>query len=886
MLIPNLKSAIHNRRLLWLLLVNLALLLLYPWTVSETTHIQVKVTGSSLAATVNGVTAVLDDSTNAAAIRPADVIPVGHAALPASSPTFASGRVGLYISGWEAAFSYIPPGYDKATGLPRATWMRRLVEWVAQTNPGPAWLRLVVRDAHSGQVLLQSGPQGWGDWSALAGDWRFTGWQDLAPSGEGLILSNAGADWRDLEIEADLRRAGRPVALLVRAQPNGDGYWLWLRGEHNDMIWLRQRDGELEEPATYGVSFRKPLSHRVQDLLRELLKTQQFALMLVIGYWVLSISGFWIADCGFQILHRKAGVWAERISQSLLSNIHFIAMVALLTLALTLALYVAVDILEAIPHVQDDVSYLFQAKVLASGRIKAPAPALPEFFEHEFVIIQGGEWFSRYPPGYPALLALGVKLGAPWLVNPLLATLSLGLIYLAARQTAGKWPALLALLLGATSPFWLFLAGSYMAHPATLFWLSLFIYAFIRVYSRSTFPVSEATFHPIHPQSLAISHWAWGLMGGFAWGMAFSTRELTALGIGIPVGLWAMLDDGWRTSSQAKNAQSSPLHPSSFIPHPIFFILRKYLPFVLGALLPLAGFFWYNAQLTGDPWLMPFHLDRPWDRIGFGVGIGARGFHDLAEALWNLQRNLQEMMARLYGWPAYLTLAPAMLLFLLGRGRRWDLFWLLLLLGQVVAYLFYWADAVMFGPRYYYETLPSLLILSARGFEELSRLGNWQISALRDWVLGMRRWRSANWQTRHSPLPVGGKSTISDSQSPIANLQSKIVLALILACLIGYTLGEHLPAELEGHRGYNYVSGASLQAVKAADIHNAVVFVVSQPSWYWWLYGAVFPANSPDLDTDVIYARDRGPANVLLMNHYPDRSYYRLDKTGLTPLTR
>ena len=43
----------------------------------------------------------------------------------------------------------------------------------------------------------------------------------------------------------------------------------------------------------------------------------------------------------------------------------------------------------------------------------------------------------------------------------------------------------------------------------------------------------------------------------------------------------------------------------------------------------------------------------------------------------------------------------------------------------------------------------------------------------------------------------------------------------------------------------------------------------------------VFSANSPRLDTDVIYARDLGPGDTRLMELYPDRHFYRLRRTVL-----
>src|SRR5262249_8824267 len=65
------------------------------------------------------------------------------------------------------------------------------------------------------------------------------------------------------------------------------------------------------------------------------------------------------------------------------------------------AAVVASSLLERMPHVQDSVAYLFQAKIFASGRLWADLPPTPEFFEHEFVVMRDGRWFGKYPPGFP-----------------------------------------------------------------------------------------------------------------------------------------------------------------------------------------------------------------------------------------------------------------------------------------------------------------------------------------------------------------------------------------------------------------------------------------------------------------------------------------------------
>ena len=66
------------------------------------------------------------------------------------------------------------------------------------------------------------------------------------------------------------------------------------------------------------------------------------------------------------------------------------------------------------------------------------------------------------------------------------------------------------------------------------------------------------------------------------------------------------------------------------------------------ALLPV-----YQWAVTGDPWLNPYVLWWPYDRIGFGPGIGAMpGGHSLYYAWINLKQDLSRAATDLLGWPA------------------------------------------------------------------------------------------------------------------------------------------------------------------------------------------------------------------------------------------
>jgi hypothetical protein len=108
-----------------------------------------------------------------------------------------------------------------------------------------------------------------------------------------------------------------------------------------------------------------------------------------------------------------------------------------------------------------------------------------------------------------------------------------------------------------------------------------------------------------------------------------------------------------------------------------------------------------------------------------------------------------------------------------------------------------------------------------------------------------------------------------------------VLVAGLLGALLLFGAGVYLPVQLPLLRGYNYVSRVSLEAVERAGVHHALVFVDTGGRYEWWNYGMLFSANSPRLDTDVLYARDLGVENERLMRLYPDRHFYRLRRTVL-----
>jgi hypothetical protein len=81
----------------------------------------------------------------------------------------------------------------------------------------------------------------------------------------------------------------------------------------------------------------------------------------------------------------------------------------------------------------DELAYLLQAKLFATGRWTAPAPPMPEFFAQPHVL-NDPLVASKYPPGHSLLLALGELVGMPALVIAALSALRGALVFALARR--------------------------------------------------------------------------------------------------------------------------------------------------------------------------------------------------------------------------------------------------------------------------------------------------------------------------------------------------------------------------------------------------------------------------------------------------------------------
>jgi hypothetical protein len=472
-------------------------------------------------------------------------------------------------------------------------------------------------------------------------------------------------------------------------------------------------------------------------------------------------------------------------------------------------------VFEGIPHIEDEVAYVWQAKALAEGQLKVPSPSYTRSLLVPFIVDYQGERFSKYPPGWPALLSLAIQLGLRAWINPLLAGVGVWLTYQLGKRAFSQLVGLLAAGLTVTSPFFLMNSGSLLSHPFGLVLSAIFALGWLEAFWKNKDEKGGENPPGIRNQ------WWFTILSALALGVLILTRPMTALAVALP-----------------------------FTIHGLYLLLRsdratrlRLLVFSLVAIVFVGLFFLWQYSLTGDALLNPYTLWWSYDKVGFGPGHG-RGTngHTLHLAWVNLRHSIQAGSYDLFGWGAY---SWVFLPFGLWATRRNPKGLLLgsIVVSMVLVYTTYWIGATLFGPRYYYEGLFSLTLISAAG---IAWLAGWPCTQ------GVPFAHYTGWR----------------------KLRPLLVL-LILGVLVGINLTQYTPLRLGSMVGlYNIERDDQLpfQTSDAQAFTPALVIVHTQR---WMEYGALLDLEDPEFTTPFIFAWSISPsADALLANEFPNRTVY------------
>jgi len=542
-----------------------------------------------------------------------------------------------------------------------------------------AFASLVLRKAEmpEQEIRIEFAPGAWtpAGWRGDPG-WRMTerGLSHAGPPGERAVALFPGLDARDFDLTVELVDAV-DAGIVFRAADSGTGWVFVARPRHNDAFFFRLVDGQpgpilAMRPARELGAAREAL--RLGGLVGWILLVT-VPLLLLVRAW---FSGFGA------IAPRVDGI--DTASHAPLS---WILALGVLTVAALAA--VGLRALDGVPHIDDEAAYLFQAKIFAAGDAWAPAPPEPEFFRHEHVIATVDRWYAKYPPLFPALLALGMRAGVPWLVNPVLGALTGFVAYLLGREIAGWRWGIAAWVLLLVSPFFVILGGTLMSHVAAALFVTLFVWLSIRAIGTCR----------VFPAALA----------GICLGLAILTRPYTALLAAVAAGSYGLVC-------------------LARVPDRRAVVVIGLVAVVMT--LPFAwGFVAWGSWVSGESGQHVGLHERynASDTLGFGPDKGATWLrtwgsfgHTPAKALRSAWQHLEYTSRHLLGWPGCLSLALVVAPFVLGAAGRRE--WLLLaVLGSLAAgHMAYWAaHHVLYGARYWFEAVPGLMVLAALGLRAL-----------------------------------------------------------------------------------------------------------------------------------------------------------------------
>ena len=553
---------------------------------------------------------------------------------------------------------------------------------------------------------------------------------------------------------------------------------------------------------------------------------------------------------------------------------------------------------ERLPHIEDEIAYLYQAKIFARGRLTVETPQPSQAYWQVFIADHNGLRFSKYTPGWAMLLSLGVNLGQTWVINAFLAMLTVPLVWQLGRQLFNRDVGLMAAGLTAFSPMALLLNGSLMGHTASFFFTMLFLLAYRQI---------EKT-HRLR----------WGIAAGAALGWVVLLRSMTAFGIALPFVIWSALrllaslfaDDArtWRTR--------------------LWQTLLPLLSLLIATLLTASIIPIYNDTAAGDARKNLYTLIWEYDQPGFGECCGRNG-HTLNKAVWHARYDLSLTAADVFGWQIG-ELGPEVRNHWLREGDYYPnlgLGFVLLPFGILLGFLTTahrpsrrLAVALLLGWLVGLAMLLSLALDSnSPRVYDVSFAWQWMIAAgvwlcaplvfLRDARCWQARWTwlllcvalalvlvhmtywlgSQRYSTRYYFEGLGAFAILSALPlAYIAQRFSRRLVYLLLAAVLMMSLFSYsLPRVGVLHR-FNRINPDIIDEIKSRQVDSQPLLVLvggaksGENRARWHSLGSLMAVTSPYLDSEIVgavYYEDEDVKAQILANH-PDRQVIEMFARG------
>jgi hypothetical protein len=321
-----------------------------------------------------------------------------------------------------------------------------------------------------------------------------------------------------------------------------------------------------------------------------------------------------------------------------------------------------------LPRIEDDLGYIFQARLFFHGMRSLPTEALGSSKNAFFWwwTTGGSHLYSFQIPGHSLMLSLGAFGNSYSLVCVIQAAVTCLATYRAATLLYGRRVAALAGLLFATSPFVIMTFSSYCASCSVAFWAAITIWVW-------------AAFR--RNPSMVLS-----ILVGAGLGITLWMRPTSSLFIGIPIVIDLLVRVG------KKDARWYYLGPMVFFFGALCAGHVYYCSSLTGHLSLSPGDV-YSERLVSDEMSLGNLLNRPHDQIvnipGFIYSLAVLNFY-------------------LHGWPISLFFMTIYLA--VHRKTRTD--WVLAA-SCILMFSFYavWRERLTW---YYFELIPALVLLSSQ----------------------------------------------------------------------------------------------------------------------------------------------------------------------------
>ncbi|MDX2161844.1 MAG: glycosyltransferase family 39 protein [bacterium] len=558
---------------------------------------------------------------------------------------------------------------------------------------------------------------------------------------------------------------------------------------------------------------------------------------------------------------------------------------ALALCSFCLSALVSRTVFERLPHLEDEMAYLYGARLMARGTWVTDTPEPRRSYWQPFVVDYQGNRFSKYTPGWSMQLAAGELMGQHWVINGFFAALVVALAYRLGRDIFNADTGVIAAALVTFSPAALLLNGSLMGHTSALFAAALFLYAYWRI---------ESARRPL----------LWGVIGGIALGLLVINRPLTGIGIAAPLAIRSAI----RLIRAASERGDTPLFTRVLgVVRPLVALGGITLVFAL--VVPL-----YNAAATGDPRFNLYTLVWPYDRAGFGPCCGRSG-HTLEKGIRHLRFDMSLTAADLFGWTAG-EVTPEVTAHLQNDSDYLPIVGLsfaLLPLGLVVAFRWKVIAVIVWGAALVGWTVWPFTVSGGALTRDAYFAWVWLIAAVA-WVnLPILLWRdrqkawawlliavtltligtqiaywvgSQRYSTRYFYEAMISAAILS--ALPLAWLARRFSRPLVYGALVAVTawgVGNYTALRLMALYRYNLISPDVIAQVEARrEGDRPVLVIVSGDDVRWRAMGALMAQTSPFLDSEIVVAHNYRTADPQLradiLGRFPDHQVIEMLGSG------